>query len=121
MKNPRTIKRHRGAAAIAAISSLLLLGGWAMTRSKAPAPPAVSPPPAAAEEHSHAGESSVPRLRPADIASWVASGAVTVIDVRDIDSYLAGHIAGSLHIPLSRLAGELPYLQRGRPYIAYCT
>jgi rhodanese-related sulfurtransferase len=44
-----------------------------------------------------------------------------VIDVRDVDAYLAGHIEGALQIPLSYIAGEVPYLRRGKPIVTYCT
>ena len=43
------------------------------------------------------------------------------MDVRDIDSYTASHIAGAIHIPVSYLDTELPYLPRGKPIVAYCT
>jgi len=44
-----------------------------------------------------------------------------VIDVRDVDSYIAGHIPGSLHIPLSYIDGEVPYLPKDKAIVTYCT
>jgi rhodanese-related sulfurtransferase len=61
------------------------------------------------------------RIEAAELMSLVARGGVTVIDVRDIDSYLAGHIPGSLQIPLSRIDGEIPYLAKGTKIVTYCT
>jgi rhodanese-related sulfurtransferase len=48
-------------------------------------------------------------------------GEVTVIDVRDAESYTKGHIPGSLHIPLARVEGEIPYLPKAKPIVFYCT
>ncbi|MEO8033402.1 MAG: rhodanese-like domain-containing protein [Acidobacteriota bacterium] len=64
---------------------------------------------------------SVPRLSVAVLQQRMERGEVIVIDVRDIDSYVASHIAGSLHIPLSYIESELPYLRRGKPIVTYCT
>ena len=56
-----------------------------------------------------------------ELARMVERGEVIVIDVRDVDAYLAGHIEGALHIPLSYIAGEVPYLRKGKPIVTYCT
>jgi 3-mercaptopyruvate sulfurtransferase SseA len=48
-------------------------------------------------------------------------GTVTLIDVRDADSYIAGHIPGAIHIPLSYIEGEVRYLPRDKPIVTYCT
>lgn len=60
------------------------------------------------------------RIEASELMSLVARGEVTVIDVRDVEQYLAGHIPGSLQIPLSRIEGEIPYL-RGKRIVTYCT
>jgi len=64
---------------------------------------------------------SVPRIALADLRAKMDRGEVVVIDVRDIDSYTASHIPGALHIPVSYIESELPYLSRGKPIVAYCT
>ena len=46
---------------------------------------------------------------------------MTVIDVRDAQSYVNAHIPGSLHIPMARIDGEVPYLPKGKPIVTYCT
>jgi rhodanese-related sulfurtransferase/DNA-binding CsgD family transcriptional regulator len=51
------------------------------------------------------------RLRDAD---------VTLIDVRPVEEYRAGHIPGALSIPVSQLKRRLPEIPRGREVVAYC-
>ncbi len=49
------------------------------------------------------------RLTAHDLAEQLASQRVAVIDVREPMEYAAGHIAGSLNVPLSRLhQADLP-------------
>lgn len=48
-------------------------------------------------------------------------GEVTLIDVRDVDSFLRAHIPGALQIPLARVDGETPYLPKGKMIVTYCT
>jgi rhodanese-related sulfurtransferase len=57
------------------------------------------------------------RLGAHDLADRLAAGEVTVIDVREPMEFATGHIAGSLNVPLSRLAqADLP---RG-PLVLVC-
>ncbi|HXG59046.1 MAG TPA: rhodanese-like domain-containing protein [Thermoanaerobaculia bacterium] len=112
-------KNRKGIAwTVAAAAALTFFGGWAATRSarKSDLPPAVTRP-----DSEEQAISAVPRIGVADAKAWIASGSVVVIDVRDAESYLHAHIPGALHIPLSRLEGEIPYLQRSRPILTYCT
>jgi rhodanese-related sulfurtransferase len=46
-------------------------------------------------------------------------GAV-VIDVREPDEYLAGHVPGADLVPLSRLTSYVPRLPRGVPVYVIC-
>ncbi|MEB3362163.1 MAG: rhodanese-like domain-containing protein [Synechococcaceae cyanobacterium] len=49
------------------------------------------------------------RIRAQDLAEQLASRRVAVIDVREPLEFAGGHIAGSLNVPLSRLAqADLP-------------
>lgn len=64
---------------------------------------------------------NVPRTQLADAKKLVDSGAVTIIDVRDADSFIASHIPGALQIPLARIEGEVDYLPKGKPILTYCT
>jgi rhodanese-related sulfurtransferase len=50
----------------------------------------------------------------------VKSGEVTVLDVRPVEEYRAGHIPGALSIPLGELKARLAELPRSRAVVAYC-
>lgn len=50
----------------------------------------------------------------------VRAGEVTVLDVRPIEEYGAGHIPGSLSIPVGELKARLAELPRDREIVAYC-
>jgi rhodanese-related sulfurtransferase len=45
---------------------------------------------------------------------------VVVLDVRPVEEYVAGHIAGALSVPLAELERRLADLPRGRRVVAYC-
>jgi hypothetical protein len=64
---------------------------------------------------------SVPRTKLADAKQEFDKGSVVMLDVRDADSYIASHIPGALQIPLARVEGEVNYLRKTKPIIAYCT
>jgi rhodanese-related sulfurtransferase len=50
----------------------------------------------------------------------VREGAVTVLDVRPVEEYNAGHIPGALSIPLKELALHLTQLPHDQEIVAYC-
>jgi rhodanese-related sulfurtransferase len=50
----------------------------------------------------------------------VRKEAVTVLDVRPVEEYRAGHIPGALSIPLKELALHLADLPRDQEIVAYC-
>jgi rhodanese-related sulfurtransferase len=50
----------------------------------------------------------------------VREGAVTVLDVRPVEEYNAGHIPGALSIPLKELQLNLTELPRNQEIVAYC-
>jgi len=50
----------------------------------------------------------------------VREGAVTVLDVRPVEEYRAGHIRGAISIPLKELARHLSDLPKDRDVVAYC-
>ena len=57
----------------------------------------------------HATINQPVRLSAQDLARQLESGAIRVIDVREPMEYAGGHIAGSLNVPLARLADtQLP-------------
>jgi len=47
-------------------------------------------------------------------------GLVTVLDVRPVEEFAAGHIPGAVNIPLEELQRRLRELPRDRELIAYC-
>jgi len=50
----------------------------------------------------------------------VRRGEVTVLDVRPVEEYRAGHIPGALSIPVGQLKRRLARLPRNREIVAYC-
>lgn len=103
------------AVAVVGVSALMFAGVMAMRGGK-PATPAATTPVAMMTSLE-----SVPRISVATLREKIDRGEVVVMDVRDIDSYTASHIAGAMHIPVSYVESELPYLPRGKPIVAYCT
>ncbi|WP_404386469.1 rhodanese-like domain-containing protein [Knoellia locipacati] len=54
-----------------------------------------------------------------ELASELSRGA-SVIDVREPREYVAGHIPGSLLVPLTQLSSRLGELDRSRPVYVVC-
>lgn len=50
----------------------------------------------------------------------VKNGEVTVLDVRPVEEYRAGHIPGALSFPVGELKARLKELPKGREVVAYC-
>jgi rhodanese-related sulfurtransferase len=50
----------------------------------------------------------------------VQGGDVTVVDVRPVIEYEAGHIPGAVSIPIDELPTRIARLPRGRDIVAYC-
>jgi rhodanese-related sulfurtransferase len=50
----------------------------------------------------------------------VREGAVTVLDVRPVEEYRAGHIPGAMSIPLKELERRMSKLPRDQEIVAYC-
>ena len=55
-----------------------------------------------------------------ELLALVRQGAVTVLDVRPVDEFKAGHVAGALSIPLKELKLRLSDLPRDQEIVAYC-
>ena len=88
----------------------------------APSPqPAVADAPPAPPEITDAEAHAADRIGAAEAKQLVDAGQAAVIDVRDPQSYAAGHIPGALQIPLDYVQGELPWFPRDRKLIFYCT
>jgi rhodanese-related sulfurtransferase len=55
-----------------------------------------------------------------ELLALVRQGAVTVLDVRPVEEFKAGHLAGALSIPLGELKLRLSDLPRDQEIAAYC-
>lgn len=56
----------------------------------------------------------------AELLELMRAGSVTVLDVRPPDEYAAGHLPGSLNLPLETLEARLAELDPGQEIVAYC-
>lgn len=63
----------------------------------------------------------VDRMPAAEVAELMRAGDVVVVDVRYAEQYAAGHIPGSISMPLPELAFRASELPRGKLIVAYCT
>ncbi len=55
-----------------------------------------------------------------DLLRRVKRGEVTVLDVRPVEEYQAGHVPGALSVPLSELTKRIKELPKAREIVAYC-
>ncbi len=54
------------------------------------------------------------------VAAGIATGAVSVVDVRGAAEWDAGHVPGALHVPLGALRDRVAELPRDRPLVVHC-
>ena len=59
-------------------------------------------------------------VRPDELLRRVRRGEVTLLDVRPVEEYRAGHIVGALSVPVSELKKKLSELPKNRDIVAYC-
>ena len=59
-------------------------------------------------------------LEPQRVREMLDGGEAEVVDVREGYEREAGHIAGTRHIELERLAGQSETIGRERPVVFYC-
>jgi rhodanese-related sulfurtransferase/DNA-binding transcriptional ArsR family regulator len=59
-------------------------------------------------------------IPPDELRRRLASGDVTLIDVRPADEFAAGHIPGALSVPVAELGDRLRELPRRKEVVAYC-
>lgn len=55
-----------------------------------------------------------------ELEQMLATGGVTLLDVRPPEEYLAGHIPGARNAPLGMLDGEVAALRQVPSVVAYC-
>lgn len=70
---------------------------------------------------SQAELAAAPRITAAEAKALAEAGRAVFIDVRDIESYRAGHVPGALQIPLQYVPGEIPWFPKDRKLVPYCT
>ena len=64
---------------------------------------------------------AVPRMKLEDFKKELDQDKLLVIDTRGPEAYRAGHIPGSINVPLSAWAENLPRLKASKkPIVAYC-
>jgi rhodanese-related sulfurtransferase len=63
-------------------------------------------------------EPHVPDLSPEQTATLAASGQVLLLDVREPDEWIAGHVDGAVHMPLGQL--DPAAVPNDRPVVAVC-
>ncbi|AXJ13056.1 rhodanese-like domain-containing protein [Streptococcus pluranimalium] len=56
----------------------------------------------------------------ADLVAAIDSQSLSLIDVREVDEYQAGHVPGAQSLPLSELAERYTELDKSRPYHLIC-
>ena len=59
-------------------------------------------------------------LAPADVADRLARGALTLVDIRETYEWDAGHVPGSVHHEIERVASQAPAIPRDRPVAFLC-
>lgn len=59
-------------------------------------------------------------IAPEELRRRLNAGDVTLIDVRPVDEFAAGHIPGALSVPVAELAGRLRELPKRKEIVAYC-
>ena len=55
-----------------------------------------------------------------ELLKQARKGLVTVIDLRPVEEYAAGHVPGAINVPLPELQKRLRDLPKGKEIIAYC-
>ncbi len=69
----------------------------------------------------HGDRSAVTRIAVEDLRAKMGRNEVTVIDVRDANSYNAKHITGSINVPFASVETMLDQIPKDKPIVTYCT
>ncbi len=111
------------AAIILAVLALTACNSNEQTRAantnttRIPAADATSPSPVAQTAQSD----GVRRITPAELHDALDKGGAVVIDVRNEDSYKAGHIRGARSIPVNDFLSHVDELPRDKMIVTYCS
>jgi len=62
------------------------------------------------------------KVSPSDLQAMIKSGAdsFTIVDVRDAEEFIEGHIPGSINIPVASFASQSDILDKKKKIIVYC-
>ncbi len=63
----------------------------------------------------------IERISPERLRDMLAKNEAIVVDVRDEESYLNGHIKGALHLSGDTIAARAKELPRDKTIVTYCT
>lgn len=55
-----------------------------------------------------------------DLEQIMNKNKVTILDIRETDEWLNGHIKGAIHLPMSTLASNLDKLNKEEMYYVIC-
>jgi 3-mercaptopyruvate sulfurtransferase SseA len=68
-------------------------------------------------------ETDVPRVPVEEAKAALDSGTAVIVDVRSADAYAAGHVVGSINIPLTEFENNIANvsLAKDQWIITYCT
>ena len=59
-------------------------------------------------------------LEPSEVARRHQAGEIQLVDVREQFEYDAGHVPGSLHIPMNEVGGRAPEIDKDKPVAFIC-
>lgn len=101
-----------------AIGVLLVIGVlvWQFTRSNLTSTQAPT-----ADQSQAIPEPNIKRVSLADAKNAFDAKSAVFVDVRDPDSYKAGHVPGALNIPLAQMETRYKELDPSQWIILYCT
>ena len=60
------------------------------------------------------------RIKPVEFQALNQKEDITILDVREVDEFQAGHIAGALNAPLSTLENGYEQLDSSKRYYVIC-
>lgn len=73
-----------------------------------------------AARDAYLGDDAAAEVSHEELRARVAAGGVTVLDVRPVEEYRAGHIPGALSIPVAELTDRMGELPEGEEIVVYC-
>lgn len=80
----------------------------------------IEPSALAARTRAGGAEATIDRIDADQLAARVAAGDVSVVDIRGVAEWEAGHVPGAPNIPLGYLAERLDELPAERPVVVHC-